>query len=629
MLGGIDMNFWLGCNYWASNAGTDMWIKFDEKAIRDDLEILTANGVEYMRVFPNWRDFQPVKVLRNWANTFEEYVMNDDSAPTNPYYIDETMIERFRIFCDICKEYNVKLIVGIVTGWMSGTMLVPTALNGKDLFCNPSALLFEQRFIKGFVEGVKDKDNIIAWDLGNECNCLGDIRDSQDHTKCDVSSSWTYLISNAIRSADNTRPVASGMASLSPERAKAIWNLQEHGECIDILTTHPYTYFHPNCSNDYYTSIRSTLHATAETRYYSDISGKPCFVEEIGTLGNSLCSDKVSGDFMKVNLYSNWANDNMGLLWWCANEQNELTNVPYSWGMLEVELGMIDRNRKPKTYLKEMKYFSDFLKSLDFELPKPKYDAVCIVPRGYAPWDSFGVAFASYILAKQAHLNIKFCFSDDELPDAKTYILPSMRHYRTLKFYNLKEKVKNGATLYISSNGAFIQDLSGFAGIEITDSAASHKKVEFNFKGKSFSVATDRIYKTKALTAEVLATDTDGNPVITRNQYGKGTVCYVNLPLESSKISGFDNYSDGSYLIYDELLKDAKKDNVVFTDNQNLCITHHFDNDICYCVIINHSETEQHIDMKISENYEFVKAYKGDCETIKPFDACVLKFKKK
>jgi len=67
------MNFWLGCNYWASNAGTDMWIKFDEKAIRDDLDILTANGVEYMRVFPNWRDFQPVKVLRNWANTFEEY----------------------------------------------------------------------------------------------------------------------------------------------------------------------------------------------------------------------------------------------------------------------------------------------------------------------------------------------------------------------------------------------------------------------------------------------------------------------------------------------------------------------------------------------------------------------------
>jgi len=623
------MNFWLGCNYWASNAGTDMWIKFDEKAIREDLDILTANGVEYMRVFPNWRDFQPFKVLRNWANTFEEYVMNDNSAPTNPYYIDETMIERFRIFCDICAEYNVKLIVGIVTGWMSGTMLVPPALDGKDLFLNPMALLFEQRFIKGFVDGVKDKENIIAWDLGNECNCMGNLQDAQDYTKCDTSSSWAYLISNAIRASDNTRPIASGMASLSPERAKAIWNIQEHGECIDILTTHPYTYFHPNCSNDYYTSIRSTLHATAETRYYSDISGKPCFVEEIGTLGNSLCSDKVSGDFMKVNLYSNWANDNMGLLWWCANEQNELTNVPYSWGMLEVELGMIDRNRQPKTYLKEMKYFSDFLKSLDFELPKPKYDAVCIVPRGYAPWDSFGVGFASYILAKQAHLNIKFCFADDELPDADTYILPSMRHFRTLKFYNLKEKVANGATLYISSNGAFIQDLSGFAGVEITDSASSHNTVDFNFKGKSFSIATDRIYKTKALTAEVLATDSNGNPVITRNKYGEGIVCYVNVPLESSKISGFDNYSDGSYLIYDELLKDAKKDNVIFTDNPNLCVTHHFDKDVCYCVIVNHSQEVQNINITISDKYSFEKAYKGDCEKIEPFDACVLKLKKK
>ena len=103
----------------------------------------------------------------------------------------------------------------------------------------------------------------------------------------------------------------------------------------------------------------------------------------------------------------------------------------------------------------------------------------------------------------------------------------------------------------------------------------------------------------------------------------------MNVPLENSKINGFDNYSDGTYLIYDELLKGAKKDNVVFSDNENLCITHHFDKDNCYCVIINHSNTEQKIDMKISENYEFVKAYKGNCETVQPFDACVLKFIKK
>lgn len=622
------MNFWLGCNYWASNAGTDMWIKFDPNAIREDLEILTANGVEYLRVFPNWRDFQPVKILRNWASTFEEYVMNDESEPTNPYYIDQLMIERFRIFCDICKEYNVKLIVGILTGWMSGAIFVPPALNGRNLFLDHVAQLFEQRFVKGFVEAVKDIENIVAWDLGNECNCMSKIEDTGEYTACDVSTSWVYMISNAIRSADNTRPVLSGMASLSADRNKTAWNLQEHGECIDVLTTHPYTYFHPNCGNSFFTSIRSTMHATAQTRYFADISGKPCFVEEIGTLGNSLCSDSVAGDFMKVNLYSNWANDNMGLLWWCANEQNELTNAPYSWGMLEVELGMIDRNRKPKTYLTEMGKFSQFLKSLDFELPKPKYDAVCIVPRGYMTWDTFGIAFASYILSKQAHINIKFCFSDDDLPDADTYILPSLKQYKTLKFYKLKEKVENGATLYISSNGAFIQDLSGFAGIEICDSAGSRKNIDFEFGGKKLSVTTDRIYKTKAISAEVLSTDSENNPVITRNKYGKGTVCYVNVPLEFSKMTEFDAYSDGAYKIYEELLGAAKKGNVVSIENPNLCITHHFDSDVCYCVIINHSDKIQSIDMKISKEYVLEKVYKGNIYDIEPFEACVLKLKK-
>ncbi len=623
------MNFWLGCNYWASNAGTDMWIKWDETAIRSDLDILTANGVEYMRVFPNWRDFQPVKKLYNYAGTFEEYVMEDGSAPTNPYFIDEKMIERFSQFCDICAEYNIKLIVGVLTGWMSGTMLIPSALNDKNLFTNPTALLFEQRFIKGFVTALKDKKSIIAWDLGNECNCMSTVDSCRDYSKCDVSSGWTYTISNAIKACDNTRPVVSGMASLSPEREKARWSLQEHGECIDILTTHPYTYFQPHCSNDYYKSIRSTMHATAQTRYYSDISGKPCFVEEIGTLGCSLCSDETSADFMRVNLYSNWANDNGGVLWWCANEQNELTNVPYSWGMLEVELGLISADRKPKKYLTEMKEFSSFLKGLDFSLPAPRYDAVCIVPRGYEEWDTWGVIFSAYILAKQAKLNLKFVFSDDELPEADTYILPSMRHFRTLKFYELKKRVKKGASLYISSNGAFIQDLKGFAGIEIIDSASTMGRVEFDFSGRHFSVTANRQYKTRLSGAEALALDTDGNPVITRNKFGEGEVFYVNVPLESSKMNEFDAFSDGSYLIYSELLGGAKSGNVIDSDNPNLCITHHFEDSICYCVIVNHSEAVQPINMKVNGDYALEKIYKGDTESVKPFDAVVLKFIKK
>ena len=542
------MDFMIGCNYWASNAGTEMWVNWDEKVIRDDLDILSQNGVEYMRVFPNWRDFQPVVKMYGGGGDFKEYRLKKYSAASNPYFLDDEMLNRFDKFCDICREYGIKLIVSLLTGWMSGGLFIPEALNDKNLFTDPAALMFEQKFIKGFVLRFKDKENIYAWDLGN-------------------------------------------------------------------------------CSNDYFASIRSTLHATAETRYYADISKKPCFVEEIGTLGNSLCCDDTAADFMNVNLYSNWANGNNGLLWWCANEQSHLKTPPYIWGMLEVELGMISADRKPKKYLTKMKEFSDFLKSLDFKLPRAKTDAVCIIPCGYEQWDVWGIAFSAYIMAKQAKINLKFAYCDDELPDAGFYILPSINtDYPTLKFYELKEKVRKGATLYISNNCGFMQGLKEFAGVEITDSANTSGRIEFSFKGIEFKADVQRRYKTKAAGAKVISYDKDGNVIISKNSYGKGSVGFVNVPIEKNKMNEFDAFSDSSYLIYDELLKECKKNHIVLCDNPNLCITHHFDKDSCYVVIINHSSIIQEMKLKINGAYRLEKAYKG-CETsIGAFDAAVLKY---
>lgn len=55
------MKFMLGVNYWDSRSGTDMWRQFDPEVIRADVRSLADCGVRQMRVFPNWRDFQPVE----------------------------------------------------------------------------------------------------------------------------------------------------------------------------------------------------------------------------------------------------------------------------------------------------------------------------------------------------------------------------------------------------------------------------------------------------------------------------------------------------------------------------------------------------------------------------------------
>lgn len=158
------MDYILGCNYWASHAGVNMWIDWQEDVVDNDLRILSENGVEYLRVFPLWKDFQPVIPLYNSRHLFE-YRLANEKHPSNPYFIDETMMDRFEKFTEIASKYNIKFIVGLITGWMSGRLFVPPALYGKNPITDMTAIMFEQKFIKGFVQSFKDNNVIYAWDL--------------------------------------------------------------------------------------------------------------------------------------------------------------------------------------------------------------------------------------------------------------------------------------------------------------------------------------------------------------------------------------------------------------------------------------------------------------------------------
>ncbi|MGN1008557.1 MAG: hypothetical protein ACI4PV_06385, partial [Butyricicoccus sp.] len=94
---------------------------------------------------------------------------------------------------DMLKEYGVKLVVGLITGWMSGRLFIPPALYGKNLYTDPQALMLEGYFIKGFISALKDKPAIYAWDLGNECNCMERAEDrftAASWTACRHRSCW-------------------------------------------------------------------------------------------------------------------------------------------------------------------------------------------------------------------------------------------------------------------------------------------------------------------------------------------------------------------------------------------------------------------------------------------------------
>lgn len=613
------MNFILGCNYWASHAGVNMWSDWKEDVVDNDLKVLSENGIEYLRVFPLWQDFQPVIPLYNSRVLFE-YRMANEQHPNNPYFLDETMMDRFERFTNIAEKYNMNLVVGLITGWMSGRLFVPPALYGKNPIKDTTAIMFEQKFIKGFVQRFRDNNAIYAWDLGNECNCMDETCTTEE------AYAWSSMITSAIKAQDNTRMVISGMHSLECQNG---WRIQDQGEITDMLTTHPYPLWVPHCTKDRINSTRTLLHATAETEYYSSISKKPCLVEEIGTMGPMICSEEVAGDFMRVNLFSNWANGAPGLMWWCANQQSHLEAPPYDWNMCERELGMLYEDLTPKPQLLELNKFSKFLKESKLELSKLKKDAVCIITKGQ---DNWGIAYMTYVLAKQAGLNITFTYIDDKLPDSDCYLLPSINGDLIMsreRYFELKEKVASGATLYISLSDAIITEFEELTSARVITTELSDTEHVVNIGGKDITFSQTKRYNLSCDASNVIAYDETSNPCFTSNNYGDGKVYMLNFPLEEMLLD-VSNMADGGYSeIYKIVGKEIIDNKKIISENKYIGVTEHEHNDKLYIVAINYSDTDQIPNFKLKPEYKITKVIYGDLEHIKACDALVFRLEKK
>ena len=467
-------SFTIGLNYWASHAGTNMWHDWNEKAVEDDLCRMQKMGIRFLRVFPLWSDFQPLKQLYAYAGAKKE-VRYENEAPL-PFTeegragVDPVMVERFSTFCRLAEKYGMELIVSFITGWMSGRLYVPRLLESVNVLTDPTAIMWQVRFVQYMVKRFKNESAIVAWELGNECNCLASATREQ-------AWAWSKTITMAVKELDTTRPMLSGMHSLRPTGGFAI---QDQGEITDMLTTHPYPLFTPFCHTDPIHKMKSALHAAAESEMYAGISGKPCFPEEVGVLGPMIVSDEKAADYFTTSAMTAWAHNMPAYMWWCANEQTNLHHAPYDWGGIERELGVFYADHSPKPVLEAMKKLQEYADAFPTDLTAPVKDAVCILTRSIRHW---GVAYMTYMLSKEAGLNIDFTYADDELVDSDFYLMPSVNSVTVLpkqRYEQLKKKVYEGATLYLSLDNGVLSEFEALCGMRIIDSYESRKSYTRN-----------------------------------------------------------------------------------------------------------------------------------------------------
>jgi len=601
--------FVVGCNYWASHAGTAMWADWRPEVVEADLKQLAAEGLQVLRVFPLWPDFQPLTPL--YGGHGHSVELRCGERPLPPDGMSHEALARFAAFADLAHKYGLKLIVGLLTGWMSGRLFAPPALQGRNLLTDPLAIQWEVRFVRHFVRRFREHPAILAWDLGNECNCMAPVPSSE------AAWVWTATIANAVRAEDAGRPVVSGMHSLDEPDRNGPWRIADQGELTDLLTTHPYPHFTPHCDQEPINTTRNGLHATAQSRWYADVGGKPCLAEEVGTLGPMFASESVAAAYARMALFSLWAHDCHGLLWWCAYDQDRLEHAPYDWNPIERELGLIRADRSPKPVIQELGKFARWLNALPLSaLPPRLTEAVCILTQGQEQW---GVAFASFILAKQAGFDLTFQYADQPLREAGLYLLPSVRGdsgFSRRFWHALDARVRAGATLYLSHDTAMLSPFEEPFGLEIQTRERRTGPAEFTVDDVSYTVPSPVKLRLEPTRAQVLGRERDGNPVLARAAHGQGETCFLSVPIERavSETPG-SVYPDAQPLwqIYRHVAQPFLGGRVVGKDLPQVGVTEHpLDERRRVVVLINYSPAPVEVAVTVTEGWMPGEAWYGE-----------------
>lgn len=521
MLG--EQSFITGINYWASHAAINMWRDWDAATVDADFARLKSAGITMLRVFPLWPDFQPLCAMETPGGV-REYRLGEDPLPDTEAGragVSETACAHFDEFCDLAERHGLRLLVGLITGHMSFRNYYPPAFANRDMLTDPVVLRWQLRFVRYFVRRFRTRACIAGWDLGNEVNNM----------KCtaDQAYVWMSAISDAIRSCDPDHPVVSGMGrnAINPG---APFSLADTGELMDILTVHPYNIF--TVPEDPLTSIRAIHTPAIDTSLHAQLGGKPAFVQEFGAIGYMTCTEATERDFYRAVLYDCWAHGCGGAMWWCAFDQDQMTYAPYDWNNIGSQYGFFRSDGTEKPIAAANRDFRAQLDALPYaQLPPAISDGVILLPRD----SRMETLRASALMAMQANRTLTFCDPlTQPIPDAPLYVMPSVQSHHAITRHQLLpllDRVRAGATLYLSLDGGLFRWMPELAGVSFADRSDAPGARRLEIDGKQLPVTGGKSYTPAEIHAEVLGT-VDGVPAFFRHAYGAGTIYLLTVPIE-------------------------------------------------------------------------------------------------
>ncbi|MFH2068447.1 MAG: cellulase family glycosylhydrolase [Candidatus Omnitrophota bacterium] len=529
-----------------------MWQKFNPKDINNDFELLKSLGINTVRIFFLWEDFQNIKefYVGPWDQK-EPYDKRLSDWKETETLVNPEMVDHFDQVLEIAKKRRLGLIPTLFTAWMSGIFFDPPFRKDRNIFTDPTILRYQTAYCRFFAQRYQNEKQILAWDLANEQNC---VLSCPNH---DAGWLWTHLLANEIKRWDKNHPVTSGMHGLDNTRAgKSGFALKDLAETLDFLCVHPYPLFQAAECPDRSDNIRTSFLASFQNRLYEGIGKKPVMAEEFGTLGDSFMSEKIGTEYIRMALYRLYGAGSLGALFWCGFNFEHRYEPPYDYHPMEQQLGLFNKDGKPNLIGKEIKKFAEFLSKQKFQCYKRKKGSSAIV----VPWreENQPMLFNAFILSKMAQINPEIINVEDAFADYRLLIFPAAGRMvlRIRDWDRLKEWVASGSIAYFSYHDFQFPEQNEFFGIE----TITRKKTESSLCRCSFSRSDFIPCHSEPLhgvgrgeesqpffslrrtegwrlivepkEAKVLAVNESGNPLILENRFGKGKVILATEPLE-------------------------------------------------------------------------------------------------
>ncbi|BAM03305.1 hypothetical protein PSMK_11460 [Phycisphaera mikurensis NBRC 102666] len=439
-----------------------------EDVVAADPQTLAAASVTLLRVFPLWSDFQPIHRLDSGRGEPFGDTIADGSPLPNREELDPAMLRRFDRFCGLAGERGLKLSVGLVTGHVSGRRFAPPGLAHLGPITSLLSMQRQVRLCRGIIGRTKHAGAIAARDLGNECNEHGKTLSRE------AAYAWTALLAGTSKAADPTRPLVLGVHTLRVEVDRddaaglASWRIDDQGERIDVLTTHPHAFWVDHAGNDPTDTLRPIAHAACETRLHADLSGRPCSAEEIGSMGPTVCDDERSADFLRASAWSLWQHGGRAAMWWYASDQDALTHPPCGWVADERKLGLVRGDGSEKPALAALGEVAEAAAGMPFgRLPARRAEAaVTLKPEQ----DPRAAACDAWVLARQAGLDVVYAASSGPIPDLPLRIVPSATGLTAMRAplaRELEQRARAGVRVLVAIDDAHVNDLGRVFGVHL------------------------------------------------------------------------------------------------------------------------------------------------------------------